>query len=356
MKNKIAYIVLILPLFTSGCFTAMRHYGEAWSGGSSSSAKAETTALDIVTFPIQAPVVVPIYLSESGKESDAKRRAKKEADANKQFMPLLENDPSLGLNERWDLKNDMHHWIFENSFSNPQIKYTTDLLEKIYQTCPSIRNYVYRCQHCSESFLASHFDEEVEKVRENPASQAGLVAIVSNPNTPLDLVEKVVSNNGLPGGVTMPAEQALYNRGPDVWMPLLQTNLQIALEERWDTKNKARELVFKKSFTNPRVKYTGELLEEIYQTCPMVRDDLYACESCSSAFFSRHFDEEFARGKNWVFQRGIINMISNPNMPIELIEKVASAKPYSATDAPPRVAQRILEKRRSELMVQPKNN
>ena len=341
-------------MFTSGCFTAMRHYCEAWNGDSTKTQKITTTALDFATFPIQV-IVVPDIVFSPAKEAADKNRAKQQADAYKQFMPLLENDPALGLKERWDLKKDLHQWVFMQSFSNPKIKYTDALLEEIHQTCPSIRNFVFSSKSCSKEFLEKHFDEEFERAK-NPAHQGGLAAIVSNPNTTLDLVEKVATAKGYPAGVTMPAENALFQRGSKIWMDLLEQDSTIALQERWDIKNGARQLVFQRSFANPKVKYTDQLLEEICVTCPTVRDDLYLSSSCSKEFLARHFDEEFERGKNWVFQDGIIHMINNPNMPIELIEKMASAKSYSATDAPPHVAQRVLAKRRSELMAQPINN
>ena len=348
MKKIVPYFLLTIPLLTSGCFSASERYGEAWGGGGD---RKKAAALDVVTFPFQAPIVVPAYLIVTANESAVKHKAKAQADAYKQFMPLLEKDPALGLKERWDLKKDMHRWVFIQSFSNPKIKYTDALLEEIHQICPSIRDCVFSSLSCSKEFLARHFGEEFES-----GNQGGLATIVSNPNTPLDLVEKVATAKGYPAGVTMPAENALFQRGSKIWMDLLEQDTTVALQERWDIKNRARQLVFQRSFANPKVKYTDQLLEEIYVTCPSVRENLYLSSSCSKDFLTRHFDEEFMRGRNWLFQWGIINMINNPNMPIELIEKVASAKPYSATDAPPNTAQRILVKRRPELMAQPKNN
>jgi len=211
MKTKALCLILVVPLFTSGCFTGARHWGEAWGGGSSKSAVVETTTLDILTFPIQAPVVVPWYLSYKADESTQKHRAEREAEALKTLMPLLEKDPTLALNERWDLKKDMHQWVFVQSFSNPKVKYTDALLEAIHQTCPSVRDVVFRSPSCSKEFLVRHFDEEFERAS-NSTHQGGLVNLVSNPKTPLDLVEKVAKARGFQGGVTMSTGNSAASR------------------------------------------------------------------------------------------------------------------------------------------------
>jgi hypothetical protein len=137
-------------------------------------------------------------------------------------------------------------------------------------------------------------------------------------------------------------------------MPLLENDPTVALKERWDIKNNTRCLVFEKSFSNPNVKYNDDELEEIYQTCPSVREYVFRCKSCSKEFLARHFDEEFERSKNWALRAGLVNIVDNPNTPIELIEKVASAKDHSGQITTH--AQKVLVNRQSELVAQPTIN
>jgi len=349
MKKIVPYFLLLIPLFTSGCFSAAERYGEAWGGGGN---RKRAAALDVVTFPIQAPIVVPAYLIVTADEAADKHKAQAQADAYKQFMPLLEKDPALGLKERWDLKKDIHRWVFIQSFSNPKIKYTDALLEKIHETCPSIQDCVFSSKSCSKEFLAKHFDEEFERAK-NPAYQGGLATIASNPNTPLDLVEKVATARGYAGGVTLPAQSALNQRRWERLMPLLKNDPSIAFRERWDANtNYVKRVAFEKSFADSNVKYSEELLETIYQSCPRIRDEVFISSSCSREFLAKHFDEEFARAHKLEW-KGLDNLISNPNTSIELVEKVASPRNYhypimSGLQNVITHAQQILAERRSE--------
>ncbi len=208
MKKIVPYFLLLIPLFTSGCFSIGARSNYGWGMHQpTTKEKITAAALDTATLPIQIPIVTVMVINES----TAKQKAKEDADANKHLMPLLENNPTLGIMERWDLKKDQHKRVFLESFSNPKVKYTDELLEKIHQTCPSIQDCVFHSQSCSREFLARHFDEEFERGK-NPAYQGALMAIVSNPNTPLELVEKVASTQGFAGGVSISAEHALRQR------------------------------------------------------------------------------------------------------------------------------------------------
>lgn len=207
----------VVPLlFVTGCFTAMERSGEAWSGGGTDSARANAAALDVVTFPIQAPILVAGAagaLADSPANKKRAEEAEREAKEYKRLMSLLENDPEIALRERWDLKNPLHRSVFEDSFSNPKVRYTEEILEEIYQSVPGVpgvRDYVYCSKACSKEFLARHFDEECQ--RSVNVSYVGLANLVSNPNTSLDLVEKIASSKTIPIGAVYPARKALSQR------------------------------------------------------------------------------------------------------------------------------------------------
>ena len=125
MKKIIPYFLLLIPLFTSGCFTAMDQIGDG-----PGHIRTKTVALDVVTLPVQvgvAAVAAPIYgiivLDDNHEE-------KQEAKENNRLMSLLEKDPRTGLTERWDQPHDRLSYegsqrqiIFMQSFSNPNVKY-----------------------------------------------------------------------------------------------------------------------------------------------------------------------------------------------------------------------------------------
>ena len=343
-------IIAVLPLFVAGCFSAGERFGEAFGNGGRA-ARQKAAALDVVTFPIQAPVVVPVFIVAESDKAAADRKAKADAAEYKRLMPQLESDPTIALKERWDTNKDMHVRVFIDSFSNPKVKYTDALLEEIHQTCPSVSDYVFRSGSCSKEFLTEHFDEEFERST-NSANQNGLANIVSNPNTPFELVYKATTVRGPAGGAAYQALDKRASETKDFLMPMLENDPKTALAERWDRKSIQHRNVFIESFSNPRVKYTDDLLEEIRQTCPEVRDYVFSCQSCSKEFLVRHFDEEYMLSTKWSYQHGLEDIIANPNTPIELVEKVASSGDFAHVRGNrgdiAQQAQMILAKRKSE--------
>ena len=189
MKNKIVCGLLIVPIFVSGCFTAANSIGDGGGG-----ATPATVALDVFTLPAQAVIIPPALAVDAHNEKVAKRNLEERTKADRLFMSMLERDPSTGLKERWDLKNDIHSYVFKESFSNTNVNYTDDLLENIYQTCPSIRSEVFSCLYCSTNLLARHFDEEFKQVSVTQFPR-GLELMIKNPNMPTELLEKVASSN-----------------------------------------------------------------------------------------------------------------------------------------------------------------
>ncbi len=349
MKKITALLALLIPLFTSGCFTAVRQYGEGWNGESSKADKAKTTALDVATSPIQAPVVAPLFLAAAVKRSNADRKAKQDADADKKLMPLLESDPTLGFKERWDRKSKQHCRVFANSFSNPNVKYTDSILEDIYQNCTNVSCYVFCSKSCTPEFLAKHYDEESEKDK-GMAIRKGRENIVSNPNTPFELVYKAstIGVSGANGAITNRTQEA-----KPFLMALLENDPKVALVDKWERKLVHR-IVFVESFSNPKVKYNDALLEEIRQKCPMLGNYVFRCQYCSSSFLVKHFDEQYALSSKWSYDRqpGLEDIIANANTPIELVEKVATSHDFDNVKGnngnTARLAQSILAKRRSE--------
>ena len=359
MKKKLlrGCLLAIAPLLLSGCFTAIDQIGDG-----PGHVRAKTVALDAVTLPAQAaglavaaPIAGIVAINSNYKEKEAAREYNR-------LMSILEKDPKTGLIERWDqthdalsFKDDQRRYIFAQSFSNPNVKYSDDLLEEIYNTCPLLHASVFHCQTCSQDFLIKYFGERLQEGQER-ASINELAVIISNPKMPLAMIENIAITSGFIDQSDRYARLfglALDQRCVETWMPLLENNPGIALTERWDIKNKWRKAVFAASFTNSAVKYTGDDIEAIFQSCPSIRDDIFRSQFCTKEFLSAHFDEEFDRGRNVLTQNGLNNLVANPNTPIELVEKIASARYYSVVVTSR--AQKILAKRQSELVTKPTN-
>lgn len=341
------YVLLVVPLFTSGCFTAMDQIGDG-----PGHIRAKTVALDVVTLPVQAVVVAPAY---GVTTAVIKHKEKQAAEERNQLMSMLENNPRRSLDERWDTMDkpnagNQHLAVFASSFDNPNVKYSDNLLEEIYDTCPRVRGHIFQCQTCSKEYLIKHFDERYQHPQ-NPDWRWELAVIISNQKMPLEVIENIAATNGFVGQADMSARQALQKRSTIEWMPLLESDSGIAQRERWDVKNKWRKIVFINSFTNSTVRYTDELLEDIYQTCPSVRDHVFRSHFCSEQLLRRHFDEEFDRDNSHAsFPNGLKNIITNPNTPIDLVEKAATANGHPDINW---VAQQTLAKRRSEKTAHP---
>jgi hypothetical protein len=218
------------------------------------------------------------------------------------------------------------------------------------KACPNVRDYVFRSPSCSPQYLAQHFDEELERGK-NPALQIGLASIVSNPNTPFELVYKVTLIRGPACTSAYEAVDRRKAEAKNFYMKLLENNPRLGLEENWDKKY-PDYVFFIESFSNPSVKYNDDLLEQIYQNCPEVQDYVFRCQYCSANFLAKHFDEAYIRSVKWPTENSLEDIISNPNTPIELIEKVAASHDFEHTIGNranlSHQAQQILNKRHSE--------
>ena len=202
MKIKTIHFLLIVPLITSGCFSIATRGGGGWEGNPSGKQIVAAAALDTVTLPIQIP-----FLAVAAADA---RKIESWGSKEKRLATLLEANPRVALQERWDLKGGEYECAFVESFTNPNVKYTDELLEAIHQNCPSVKDYVFRSKSCSRGFLIQHFDEEYQ-IGMNWESYFGLKNIVSNPNTPIELVEKVASSQTRSGAVE-PAKKAIVQR------------------------------------------------------------------------------------------------------------------------------------------------
>jgi hypothetical protein len=184
----------------------MNNMGSSWNGGSSKGSKVVAGGLDVITAPIQAPVLVVTGISDASNKKKYEKIKFLDAELTKE----IEADSSIALRENWETKSDTHRKVFCESFSNDQVHYTPALLESIYDGVPDMREYLFRSKACTTEFLVRHFDEAYD--RSFRISYTRLASIVANPNTPLALVEKVARSETIPVGAVYPARDALKIR------------------------------------------------------------------------------------------------------------------------------------------------
>lgn len=207
MKITIFCALIVIQMLTSGCFSTALKLGEI-AGPSSTSEKVAAATLDVVTSPIQAPVLIPMYVEGQAKKSKTK---KYEQESNR-LMEQLENDPGVGIREKWFELDEQHQQVLKKSFSNPKVKYSDESLEIVYQQAnPSYRHYIFRSGVCSREFIVRHFDDEYEHCVKTDDINS-FWWILCNPNTPTELVQKVSLSQVAPIRIVSEANYILRTR------------------------------------------------------------------------------------------------------------------------------------------------
>lgn len=96
------------------------------------------------------------------------------------------------------------------SFGDPSVRYNLQQLKKIYDEAPNMGDYVFLHPACNKEFIEEHFDEALK--RSEKISYRMLASMMKNPNTPIELVERIATSKGLVMGAVEPARYALEKR------------------------------------------------------------------------------------------------------------------------------------------------
>jgi len=165
------------------------------------------------------PVAIPcfvliIYCLSYAVNERTKARAHEEwTTKHKTYREMIQKDPGVVLSEHWDKSPDSaKQTAFRESFSDHTVNYSLDMLVRIYEAAPTMRDYVFFHRACSTEFILSHFKEAYE--RSDKISYTMLAGMMNNPNTPIELIEQVAESNQLPVGAVYPARYALEKRKP----------------------------------------------------------------------------------------------------------------------------------------------
>jgi hypothetical protein len=128
----------------------------------------------------------------------------------------------------------------------------------------------------------------------------------------------------------------------------LQADPTIAMRERWFEAKDERYYAFRSSFGDPTIHYTEDMLKQIYDQAPTMRDYIFLSPACSREFLVAHYSEAYDRSAKQGSDTMLESIVSNANTPIELVQQVVQAEvqlPYEVNLC----ARRALEKRKSEM-------
>jgi len=172
-------------------------------------------ALPPISVFIFSALIFPSMKRDGQVRIERSREIFEQAQQSRQaLLQQLKSDPEVALRERWFAGDDQHRYVMSASLRDGTVNYEFTLLKQIYEEDPSM-SAIFAHPACKASFLAEHFKKAYEeydayfhgKVRYSP-----LRDIVSNPNTPRELVEKVATSQTLPVDVVYPARDNLERR------------------------------------------------------------------------------------------------------------------------------------------------
>lgn len=172
---------------------------------------AGLTVLDMPVSVATDSVLFPFDWWRCSNLREQRLTREREAAAVKQIIAEIRTSPSVIFQKGWHLSDDpLTVRAVTASFRDPGTCYSAEMLERLYVEAPRYRPGVLANPACPPHLLVDHFQEAYE--RAGSASYEMLAAIVSNPNTPTELVEKVATSQTIPVGAVYPARKELKRR------------------------------------------------------------------------------------------------------------------------------------------------
>lgn len=149
-------------------------------------------------------------LNAKNRHYEAQGRIQYEAQqANMQsYLAQARQDPEIVLRERWLDYHDQRRRVLNDNIASGVIPFSEEQLERMYKTWTY--GEIFRHPACSAELLARYFEPVAARAKN--INHTDLAALVSNPNTPLELVEQVAASQTLPVGAVYPAQNALKKR------------------------------------------------------------------------------------------------------------------------------------------------
>lgn len=164
----------------------------------------------IAGFPLGAATYVASSHAEQQRQIEYANRQRVSEQNYAVLIEKVRRDPEIVLRERWFAEFDERQKAFTDSLTDPQVGYSLSFLKKLYAEAPETRDALFISPGCDAAFLTEHFQEAWDRAEH--INYGMLASIVSNPNTPVELVEKVAQSSTLPMGSVEPAQKALQAR------------------------------------------------------------------------------------------------------------------------------------------------
>lgn len=203
-------ILLSCVLLLSGCFSAIHGMNE-W-GGKDPEGRRQALTMDVVTLPVQAPVIAALGVLAAA-DGVGNKLGEKDRFAYTKLKAQVRADPEIVIREHWHASKDhKRQGVLWDSLSDPQTPYTADQLEKISAIAPRLKRAVFAHPACRPEFLASHFEEAKANYMKD---HSYLVTLMANPSMPIELIEEIAESGNKYWLGREAAKAALSRRLPD---------------------------------------------------------------------------------------------------------------------------------------------
>lgn len=127
------------------------------------------------------------------------------------LVAVIRQDPQGVFDKKWHTSSDpLIARAVGISLHDGQTRYTAGMLERLMVESPQHKNHIFAHPLCPTHLLVENFQHAHDQSFH--LSYEPLAAIVSNPNTPIELIEKVASSRDVPVGAVYPARDALKRR------------------------------------------------------------------------------------------------------------------------------------------------
>jgi hypothetical protein len=112
----------------------------------------------------------------------------------------LEQDPEIVFREGWHTSsNGVNVGVLQQALTDGQTPFTDAMLRRMFAESSNVRviDYVFRHPACSTNFLMESFPEALQRC-ESQVLCVRLGSIVSNTNTPLEVIKPALDHSNVP--------------------------------------------------------------------------------------------------------------------------------------------------------------
>ena len=237
MKKIVRLLLLLVVMLCSGCgtFIARVEFKDDLGNGLYPALKLDTamikgcldpdgtifaqksyviaalTMLDVPVSVATDTLLIPADLLRSHERRKKKERGQAASAEIQELHETIRQNPQVIFDKKWHTsKNNAHVRAIILSLGDPDVPFTEEMICRLIDEAPVYKNYAFRHPCCSSEFLAVNFDEAYERAKSGDYRM--LAAIVSHPNTPIEIVERIAASQEVPVGAVHAAQRELKRR------------------------------------------------------------------------------------------------------------------------------------------------